>query len=102
MLDFSLSAVSKLNSVSKDQYLADDTLQLASAHLIQTIGEAARLVSNDFKSSHPEIPWSQITGMRHKIFHDYFSIDMDIVWDVVKVELPLLIPKLEELLKDPK
>lgn len=52
MLDFATSAVTKLQSASKDEYLADDTLQLATAHLIQMIGEAARLVSNEFKTVH--------------------------------------------------
>jgi Protein of unknown function DUF86 len=46
-------------------------------------GEAARQVSRDFTTSHPEIPWENIIGMRHKVVHDYLGVDEDIVWQVV-------------------
>ena len=94
MYDFSQSAIQKVASIEKSTFAGDDTLQLAVAHLVQMIGEAARLITDEFKGKHSDIPWSQITGMRHKIVHDYFSIDMDIVWDVAKYELPKLMPLL--------
>ncbi len=59
------------------------------------IGEAARLVSPEGRSQLSSIPWREITGMRHKIVHDYLNVDDDIVWTVVTVDLPELIRLLE-------
>jgi uncharacterized protein with HEPN domain len=66
-------------------------------HLIQVIGEAARMVSKDFVDRNPDIPWKSIVGMRHKVVHDYLNVDEDVVWDTVIEELPHLIRQLEKL-----
>ncbi|MCA9113412.1 MAG: DUF86 domain-containing protein, partial [Planctomycetaceae bacterium] len=76
---------------------ADENLQLAVTHLIQIIGEAARLVSDGFRDQHDVIPWHQITGMRHRIVHDYLNIDFDIVWEVAHREIEKLVTQLEAL-----
>ena len=57
-------------------------------HLIQIIGEAERQVSPEFSERHPEVPWTEIIGMRHKVVHDYLGVDEDIVWQVVTGDLP--------------
>lgn len=51
---------------------------------MQIIGEAARALSSDLKDQHPEMPWSKIIGMRNILVHDYFGIDVDVVWAVVE------------------
>jgi uncharacterized protein with HEPN domain len=61
------------------------------------IGEVARQVSRDFTVSHPEVPWENIIGMRHKVVHDYLGVDEDIVWQVVTGDLPKLVESLEPL-----
>jgi uncharacterized protein with HEPN domain len=61
------------------------------------IGEAARQVSRDFTVTHPEVPWENIIGMRHKVVHDYLGVDEDIVWQVVTGDLPKLVESLEPL-----
>jgi len=66
-------------------------------HLVQVIGEAARKVSPEFQNNHPEIPWRQIIGMRHRIVHDYMRVDEDVLWEVVKNDLPALLPHLEKI-----
>jgi uncharacterized protein with HEPN domain len=67
------------------------------AHLLQTIGEAARRVSRELQSQHPEIPWAAIIGMRHKVVHDYMGIDEDVVWTTAREEVPRLGSLLEKL-----
>lgn len=79
---------------------ADENVRLALTHLIQTLGEAARRVSAGFRVAHPEIPWSEIIGMRHKIVHDYLSVNFDLVWDVSRHEIPLLVSRLRPLVQD--
>jgi uncharacterized protein with HEPN domain len=54
-------------------------------------------VSNATKEAHPEIPWSAMVALRHRIAHDYFSLDLLRMWDIVQNDLPVLVEKLEPL-----
>lgn len=90
MLDMVRKAVEKTQSISRADYDADENLRLALTHLVQVIGEAARHVSRELRDAHPEVPWADIIGMRHKVVHDYLSVDEDIVWQVVTDDLPKL------------
>lgn len=97
MLDMAEKAVQKVAGVDRASYDGDENLRLALAHLIQTIGEAARRVSDDFRNAHPQISWPQIVGIRHKVVHDYMHVDFDIVWAVATTDLPPLIAQLKPL-----
>ena len=57
---------------------------------IEIIGEAANMITTELRAEHPEVPWKQIIGMRHKIIHEYFAVQTDTVWDVVKSDVPVL------------
>lgn len=57
---------------------------------LENIGEACRNLTDDFREKHSNIPWSEIIGMRNKISHQYFSVDLRTVWDTIKNDLPLL------------
>ncbi len=97
MLDTAKKAIFKTQGLSRDAYDADENLRLALMHLIQIIGEAGRQVSKEVSDHHPEIPWADIIGMRHKVVHDYLGVDDDIVWQVVTEDLPKLVAALEPL-----
>jgi len=97
MLDMAHKAVAKTRDISRDAYDSDEDLRLALAHLVQIIGEAARRVSPQTCAAHPDIPWREIVGMRHKIVHDYMSLDEDVLWQVVTKDLSPLIARLEEI-----
>lgn len=97
MLDLASSAISKTEAISRKQFDANENLQLAVTHLIQTMGEAARRLSQEFCASHLQVPWRKIVGMRHKVVHDYMHVDFDLVWDVATLELPRLIQQLEKI-----
>jgi uncharacterized protein with HEPN domain len=64
---------------------------------LETIGEAAGKISEPARAAHPEIPWREMMGMRHRLVHDYFEINLDKVWETVREDLPPLIQKLEPL-----
>ena len=96
MLDTARKAASKVVGKTRAEYDQDENLRLALAPLIQSLGEAARRVSAAFQQAHPEIPWKQIVGMRHKVVHDYLHVDYDIVWAVVTADLPPLIADLDK------
>ena len=97
MLDMAQKAVSKVRELPRGDYDADENLRLALTHLVQVIGEAARKVSPEFTTTHPEVPWENIVGMRHKLVHDYLGVDEDIIWQVMTKDLPKLVQSLEPL-----
>lgn len=94
MLDIARKAIGKVQGKTRRDFDEDENLRLALAHLLQTIGEAARQVSQPLLNSHPSIPWKAIIGMRHKVVHDYLNVDEDVVWRTVTQELPPLIAEL--------
>lgn len=98
MLDLARKAVEKAAGKSREVYDHDEDMRLVLAHLIQMIGEAAGRVSLDTRGEHVEIPWKQIIGVRHRIVHDYMDIDYDVLWEIVKTDLPPLIPILARIL----
>ncbi len=64
---------------------------------LEVIGEAAKRLSPEIKESHPEIAWRDIAGLRDIIVHEYFGLDLDIVWDVVENRVPILLVQLRNL-----
>jgi uncharacterized protein with HEPN domain len=97
MLDCARRATRLVTGKTRGDFDGDEVLSLALTHLLQMIGEAARRVGPDFRSQHSNVPWAEIVGMRHRVVHDYLNIDQDIVWDVVKSDLPLLIVELARI-----
>ena len=73
-------------------------LVLALVKDIEIVGEAATRISENVQRSHPEIPWTDIIGMRHRLIHAYFEINLDILWETVVTDLPPLIASLENIL----
>ena len=84
--------------VTRERLSSDLMLQFAVVRAVQIIGEAARLVSPEFRAQHPEIPWARITTMRHRLVHEYMKVDLDIVWAVVQTHIPELLRLIGPLL----
>lgn len=66
---------------------------------LEIVGEAAKSVPQDFREIHPEVEWHRMAGLRDVLIHDYFGIDMDIIWDVVENKLPQLKENLLRILE---
>jgi len=64
---------------------------------LEILGEATRQLPADFISRHPAVPWRQIAGLRNRIVHEYFAVDLEIVWQVIHHDLPQLAAQLESL-----
>jgi len=84
-----------------DQYIADLMLRSAVERQVKIIGEAARSISDAFKSAHPEIPWRAIMAQRHRPVHEYGEIDDALIWSVAAIHVKKLIDQIEPLLPPP-
>jgi uncharacterized protein with HEPN domain len=85
------------NGKSFEDFLTNELLQDSVIRQIGIIGEAAGKISKGFRESHPTIPWSDMTGMRHKVVHDYMRINLRKVWDTSQLSVPQLISLIEPL-----
>jgi uncharacterized protein with HEPN domain len=73
-----------------EDFSNDSTLVRAFSRSIEIIGEATKKLPSKFKDKYPDVPWRNIAGMRDKLIHDYFGIDLEIIWDVIKNKIPEL------------
>lgn len=87
-----LGAIDRLaelvHTTNHERFDGDWVVQDAVIRELEVLGEAAGRVSPEFVSAHPEIPWREITGIRHKLIHDYFVVDLGIVWRTATVNVP--------------
>lgn len=84
-----------IKDIDFNNFVKNKTIQDAIVREIEIIGEAAKNISEDLKNNHPEIPWRKISGMRDKIVHEYFDIDLEIVWKTIQNDLPVFKNKLK-------
>lgn len=83
--------------VDKASFEEDLMRQAAIIRQIEIMGEATKRLSSSFRTTHPEIPWSKIAGMRDILIHSYDRVDLDEVWTTIQVAIPHLILQLEPL-----
>ena len=95
MLDAAREAVSFARGRTRDDLDKDRQLVLAMVKDIEIVGEAATRVSEPTRRHLPELPWERIVGMRNRLVHAYFDINLDIVWKTIGEDLPELISLLE-------
>ena len=84
-------------NVSENEFDKNIQLQDAVVRRIEIIGEAAKNLPRDFTAKYQDIPWKEIIRTRDKIIHHYFGVNLDIVWNIIKISLPDLKKKLEKI-----
>ena len=102
MLEAALQACSYVEGLDKDDFLLDKRTQQAVILNLIIIGEAATKLLKDynqFLDQYPDMPWRSMRGMRNRIAHGYFEIDLDVVWETVKAALPQLLERLPAIIK---
>jgi uncharacterized protein with HEPN domain len=85
-------------SVSHDQFVSNGMMVDAVMRELEIVGEAARNVSDDTRHKAPQVEWSQIIGLRNRLIHAYFQIDIEVVWEIVCNDLLVLRHQIEALL----
>ena len=96
MLEHAREAVDLLSGKSRDDLDSDRVLGLALVRLLEVIGEAANRVSEGRKGQLDQIPWPEIVGLRNRLIHGYDEVDLDIVWEIIQQDLPVLVTALEK------
>jgi uncharacterized protein with HEPN domain len=93
-------AVCFVKGMSYEAFLKDRKTVYATVRALEIIGEATKKIPNEVKEKHPQVPWKDMAGMRDKIIHAYFGVDMKRVWSTVNVDIPKLKPSFEKILKE--
>ena len=98
MLESASKALLFAKGKSRAHLGKDEQLRLALVQLIQIVGEAASRVSREFQEQTPSIQWADIISTRNRLIHAYFDINLNVLWDTIKDDLPPLVNELEKIL----
>ncbi len=99
MLDAAQSALSFVQGRTREDLDQDEMLTFALTKAVEIVGEAANQVSPATQSKLSTVPWSDVIGMRNRLVHVYFDIDLDVLWQTVAEDLPMLIDLVEPLVQ---
>ena len=101
-----LDAMNKIEKYVKGighgDFVKNSLLQDAVIRELEIIGEAAKKLSADFREKYPDIPWKEMAGMRDKLIHEYFGVDLDAVWNTVEKDIPSLKGKINKIIEKNK
>jgi uncharacterized protein with HEPN domain len=92
-------ALEFVEGMSGDDFLQDDKTAFAVIRALEVIGEAAKGVPEEVRDKYPGIPWRNMAGMRDKLIHHYFGVELDTVWKTVTQDLRTLEPKIKDVLR---
>lgn len=88
------------NNMSYEEFSSDEKTHYAVIRCIEIIGEAVKHIPDSVRREYPEIPWKDIAGMRDKVIHFYFGVNLERIWLTVTEDIPELEPLIEKVLKD--
>jgi len=100
ILDNAEKAERFVAGVTQEEFLANDEKVYAVVHALQTIGEAARHLSKSLRQHYIEVDWDDVIGMRDIVVHEYFGVDLDIIWLTVQKDLSPLKSVVTRMLSD--
>lgn len=100
IIDAMNKALEFARGVSYEEFAKDDKTIFAVIRAIEIIGEAAKNIPEDARKEYPEIPWNGMAGMRDKVIHGYFGVDIKVVWDTIEKRIPEIKLLFEKMLKD--
>jgi uncharacterized protein with HEPN domain len=87
-------------SMSFEQFLGDDKMSFAVVRALEIIGEATKHIASSVRRRHSHLPWMRMAGMRDRLIHGYFGIDLEIVWETATRFIPELKPQIAQVLRE--
>ena len=87
-------------SLTLSAFLGDETLQRAYVRSLEIIGEAVKNLPDELKARHPDLDWRRMAGTRDRLIHGYFSVDFELVWDIVQNKIPSLHAGIRRILEE--
>jgi uncharacterized protein with HEPN domain len=101
LIEDMLAAMRKIerytSAMDEELFRRDEKTVDAVVRNLEILGEETRQLPEDFSARHPDMPWRQIAGLRNRIVHDYFGLDLEMIWEVIRHDLPQLQAQLEQL-----
>ncbi|RME38897.1 MAG: DUF86 domain-containing protein [Deltaproteobacteria bacterium] len=97
MIEFAEKVLAYTKGLDQAGFVADNLTYDATLRNLELIGEAATRIPEDVRTAHPEIPWRMIIATRNRLIHGYLGIDNDILWSIIRDDIPELLPLLHRL-----
>lgn len=95
-----ISAIERYANQERSAFDDEELIQVWMIHHLQIIGEAANAISTERLNNYPEIPWREIIGLRNILVHEYFKVDRQAIWDIIKLDIPPLKVTVEKMLRE--
>jgi uncharacterized protein with HEPN domain len=102
MLEAADRITARMSGMSREVFLRDTNISDVVLRNLTVIGEAAAHLPEDVTERYPEVPWRQIAAIRNIIVHEYFGVDLTVIWDAVQWDLPILVGHLRRIQDDEK
>ena len=98
MIEFSNKVLSYTEGLDRDRFIAETLVYDATLRNLELIGEAATHIPGEVREAHPEIQWRRTIATRNRLAHGYLGMDDDVIWDIIRTDVPDLLPALRNLL----
>ena len=86
--------------MSREEFLNDKKTVKAVLRNLEIVGEASKRIPPPLRDKYPDIPWKKMAGLRDKLVHEYFGVDLEIIWQLLKEELPGILHPVQQMLRD--